>query len=60
MESIYWLGVKVKEGLLDDSYYVSQWEPYELNSNTMADEAFKALYEYMSEKEFQHLRHQPK
>lgn len=50
MESIYWLGVKVKEGLLDDSYYVSQWEPYELNSNTMADEAFKALYEYMSEK----------
>jgi len=50
LESIYWLGVKVKEGLLDDSYYVSQWEPYELNSNTRADEAFKALYEYMSEK----------
>ncbi len=50
MESIYWLGVKVKEGLLDDSYYVSQWESYEFKSNTRADEAYKALYEYMSEK----------
>jgi len=47
MESIYWLGVKVMQGKQNGNFNVSQWEPYELDKHIEANEAYKALYDYM-------------
>jgi S-adenosylmethionine:tRNA ribosyltransferase-isomerase len=50
LESIYWLGVKVIEGKLNEQLLVSQWEPYELPDNICVDEALKALVSYIDSK----------
>ncbi|MBC7125266.1 MAG: S-adenosylmethionine:tRNA ribosyltransferase-isomerase [Bacteroidales bacterium] len=48
LESLYWLGVKLKLGKVNGNYNISQWEPYELDFRIDVGEAFKALYEYMA------------
>ncbi|MEW5846592.1 MAG: S-adenosylmethionine:tRNA ribosyltransferase-isomerase [Bacteroidota bacterium] len=47
MESIYWLGIKVMQGKQNGNFNVLQWEPYELDQQIEAHEAYKALYDYM-------------
>ncbi|MEY1638251.1 S-adenosylmethionine:tRNA ribosyltransferase-isomerase [Tenuifilum osseticum] len=48
LESLYWLGVKLKLGKVNENFNISQWEPYELDFRIDVGEAFKALYEYMA------------
>jgi S-adenosylmethionine:tRNA ribosyltransferase-isomerase len=47
LESLYWLGVKLKLGKLNGNFNISQWEPYELDLQVDVGEAYKALYEHM-------------
>jgi S-adenosylmethionine:tRNA ribosyltransferase-isomerase len=44
LESLYWLGIRCLNGLEPNE--VMQWEPYQGNSKTTAQEALEALYEY--------------
>ncbi len=46
LESLYWLGVKLLEGV-DISDGIHQWNPYNLPDGYGVDEALKALLEYM-------------
>lgn len=55
LESMYWLGVKAKEGRLNDQCTVSQWEPYELPQGISVYNAIQALGEYMSSKKLDFL-----
>lgn len=45
LESIYWLGVKFFMNSLDnhEEFMVSQWEPYEKNTDVSEDEALNAV-----------------
>ena len=55
IESIYWLGVKLKSGKKDD-LTIGQWEPYELEKcNLSVQEALQTLLEFMGEKNWNHL-----
>ncbi|MEJ5317138.1 MAG: S-adenosylmethionine:tRNA ribosyltransferase-isomerase [Tenuifilum sp.] len=47
LESLYWLGVKLKLGKVNGNFNISQWEPYELDFQIDVGEAYKALYEHM-------------
>jgi S-adenosylmethionine:tRNA ribosyltransferase-isomerase len=51
LESIYWLGVKAKQGILSTEIplLVTQWEPYELDGNLPAKEALLSLLRWMEE-----------
>jgi len=53
LESIYWLGVKLKQGYAfgDDGFSISQWEPYENPGNNLPDPetAVSNVLEYMDE-----------
>lgn len=55
LESIYWLGVKVIEGKLNNQLSVSQWEPYELAQNISVDDSLKALESFMSDHMYDYL-----
>jgi S-adenosylmethionine:tRNA ribosyltransferase-isomerase len=33
IESVYWLGVKLLNGLINDEWSIEQWEPYSLSQN---------------------------
>ncbi len=50
LESIYWLGVKCAEGIMNDgnSASVSQWEPYTHRSDLDMDTAVESLLETMN------------
>jgi S-adenosylmethionine:tRNA ribosyltransferase-isomerase len=55
IESIYWLGVKLKKGE-KNNLILTQWEPYELEKYNLApDEALHALLEFMNEKNMERL-----
>lgn len=47
LESLYWLGVKLKLGKVNGNFNISQWEPYEIDFQINVGEAYKALYEHM-------------
>lgn len=51
LESLYWLGVKAKMGLLSSEIplIVTQWEPYELNEYLPPKEALVSLLQWMEE-----------
>jgi len=49
IESIYWLGVKLKSG--QDNLTITQWEPYELKKNELsAEEALFSVVDFMRKK----------
>ncbi len=50
LESIYWLGVKAKHGLLNEQLVINQWEPYSLPQDISINDAFNALYDYIKSK----------
>jgi S-adenosylmethionine:tRNA ribosyltransferase-isomerase len=55
IESIYWLGVKLKKGE-KNNLMLTQWEPYELEKYDLApDEALHALLGFMNEKNMERL-----
>lgn len=48
LESLYYLGVRALHGAdLVEDMHVTQWEPYEQNIETPAEDAIKALSDYM-------------
>ncbi len=49
LESIYWLGVKAITGKLNSSFFISQWEPYEIDADIPPKIAYKALLKYLKE-----------
>lgn len=48
LESLYWLGVQVAEGKAPnlDALFVSQWEPYEVDSKISLSDSLDALIKY--------------
>lgn len=51
LESIYWLGVKLINGHINnDNFTLNQWEPYNLPGNTPFKEAVNALLKYLLDK----------
>lgn len=51
IESLYWLGLRLMRNQEDtQSLPVSQWEPYEQNSDVSGNEALKAILNYMLSK----------
>jgi S-adenosylmethionine:tRNA ribosyltransferase-isomerase len=54
LESLYWLGVKIKNGYTFDAngFVIEQWEPYDTpTSQTFTSrQAFEALHDFMREK----------
>lgn len=51
LESIYWLGVKLINGLIKskDAWVLQQWEAYNLNSPVPTDESVGAIIKWMEE-----------
>lgn len=50
IESIYWLGVKVKNGLVKDEWNLSQWEAYELGKSypgIAVEDSLKAIIQWL-------------
>ncbi|MBI5008421.1 MAG: S-adenosylmethionine:tRNA ribosyltransferase-isomerase, partial [Bacteroidia bacterium] len=48
LESLYWIGVQLLQGKsFQDEISVEQWEPYENESSHSAENALKALTDYM-------------
>lgn len=51
IETIYWLGVKLVNGLIEDEWNLQQWEPYDLEKNYPAisvKESLQALIDWLS------------
>jgi len=55
LESMYWIGVKAFEGKLNESPFVSQWEPYELAQNIGLKEALEALRSFLAKRKIDYL-----
>lgn len=49
MESIYWLGVKLIEGLLGEAWTLEQWEMYDLDDSINYKESLQAIVRWMQE-----------
>jgi S-adenosylmethionine:tRNA ribosyltransferase-isomerase len=48
LESMYWLGVKLKEcGNIDEPIKLGQWEPYNLNQDIESEKSLEYLENYM-------------
>lgn len=48
LESFYWIGVKLLEGV-EDIDFISQWEIYDLKQTYTRKESYEAIYKYMKE-----------
>ncbi|MCT4601132.1 MAG: S-adenosylmethionine:tRNA ribosyltransferase-isomerase [Marinifilaceae bacterium] len=48
LESFYWIGVKLLEGV-EDIDFIGQWEIYDLKQDYTRKEAYEAIYNYMKE-----------
>ncbi|MDB5207777.1 MAG: S-adenosylmethionine:tRNA ribosyltransferase-isomerase [Flavisolibacter sp.] len=49
IESIYWLGVKLVKGLLQNNWALEQWEAYALDNSINYEESIKAILHWMDE-----------
>ncbi len=58
IESLYWLGLKLKEAPAEEIPFLEQWEPYERNvpPDFSAEEALTSLVEWMSQKKLSRIR----
>jgi S-adenosylmethionine:tRNA ribosyltransferase-isomerase len=51
LESLYWLGIKVKNGLDDKNLlHLNQWDAYELEASLSYPEALEVIHEYLQKK----------
>ncbi len=58
LESLYWLGVKIKQDptIISEALPVSQWEPYDLTENTItAYDALQALLVWLTQRKMERL-----
>lgn len=58
LESLYWLGVKIKQDpyTISEALPVSQWEPYDLTENTItAHDALQALLVWLTQRKMERL-----
>ncbi|MGZ3937111.1 MAG: S-adenosylmethionine:tRNA ribosyltransferase-isomerase [Flavisolibacter sp.] len=58
IESIYWLGVKLINGLIKDEWCIQQWEVYQLRKNyptIPVEESLGAIIYWMEERELREL-----
>jgi S-adenosylmethionine:tRNA ribosyltransferase-isomerase len=46
LESLYWLGNRLKNNPNENVFHVSQWEPYETDQTCTPEEAFRMLLDY--------------
>jgi S-adenosylmethionine:tRNA ribosyltransferase-isomerase len=55
LESLYWMGLKVKQNidLSPSELSISQWEPYNQSDSISRKEAFESLYNYLIHKELE-------
>lgn len=49
LESLYWLGVQLSNNKNLNEFVVSQWEPYETQTNLSAEDSFKLLLDKMND-----------
>jgi S-adenosylmethionine:tRNA ribosyltransferase-isomerase len=49
IESTYWLGVKLLEGLVEDNWDLEQWDAYRLDSSSSYQESLSAIVSWMEE-----------
>jgi S-adenosylmethionine:tRNA ribosyltransferase-isomerase len=48
IESIYWLGVKLLKGLIQNEWLITQWEVYDLNGLINYKESIQAIIKWMN------------
>lgn len=49
IESIYWLGVKLRKGQIDQAWTLEQWEMYDLEGNIDYKESLNRIIQWMDE-----------
>jgi S-adenosylmethionine:tRNA ribosyltransferase-isomerase len=55
IESIYWLGVKLRSGK-ENNLIITQWEPYELEKYSLSpDESLQTVVDFMTQKKWEYL-----
>ncbi len=47
LESLYWLAIKIKKGLIKSNLHVNQWDPYQIESQLSKNDALNILIEYL-------------
>ncbi len=47
LESLYYIGLKLIENPSTDSFYITQWEPYEKPTDIPAEQSLQAILEYL-------------
>lgn len=56
LESLYWIGAKLLLGIKPESdVAITQWEPYELNTEATVTEALQAIADYLTANNMQRL-----
>jgi len=56
LESLYWIGAKLLMGIKPESdIAITQWEPYELNTEATVTEALQAIADYLAANNMQRL-----
>ncbi len=56
LESLYWIGAKLLLGIKPESdVAITQWEPYELNTEATVTEALQAIADYLAANNMQRL-----
>jgi S-adenosylmethionine:tRNA ribosyltransferase-isomerase len=53
---LYWLGVKLLKGLLNEDWVISQWEVYELDQSVNYKESLSAIVDWMTTHEESEVR----
>ncbi len=48
LESLYWLGVKIKSGMNTNNFHINQWETYDLPDNISVKDSLNSLYNFLS------------
>ncbi len=57
LESIYWIGVKIKKGLIDnpEKIHINQWEAYDKNEIFTVNESLESILTYMDKYNIENL-----
>lgn len=55
LESLYWLGVKLINNLIEDEWNLQQWEPYELDNSVNYRQSLQAILHWMEENNLKEL-----
>ena len=50
LESLYWLAVKIRKGILKTNLQVEQWDPYLIESNLSKEDALNILIQFLEDR----------